>query len=302
MAIRDQHDQQLYQKVTSFFLSKKSKVFVEKILISIGIILFTFHLILYAGNLYHVLPFSLSSTYFNHPLNTLYTPFSFILIAEVYLLIYYLPTSFTRSVGKQLEIVCLIEIRSVFKYVYDTENSKLWPWETPYFLHTIAAIGLAACLVLLYRIRPRREARLEDADLVTFIKLKKMIAMLLVIYLIGLSLYSFGHWCADILGYLKDPNHKVSDPNSIFYGEFFTALILVDVLLLLISSWYIDDFGITLRNCGFVISTIILRLSFNMDGWYSVSHSWFAGLLAVTMLLLQQGLKWRSKAVENRTD
>ena len=37
---------------------------------------------------------------FAHPLQTLYTPFSVILIAEVYLLVYYLPTSFCEVVGQ----------------------------------------------------------------------------------------------------------------------------------------------------------------------------------------------------------
>ena len=116
MTIQNKPKQSLYEVITYFFLSHK-KVVVEKSLISVGVVLFRIHLLLYAAKQYDLLPFALPPTYFSHPLNTLYTPFSFILIAEVYLLIYYLPTSFTRSLVKQLEIVCLIEIRSVFKYV-----------------------------------------------------------------------------------------------------------------------------------------------------------------------------------------
>ena len=89
MTKQNQAKQSPYEFIMSFFLSHKSKVFVEKTLISIGVILFSIHLLLYAAKQCDLLPFSLPPTYFSHPLNTLYTPFSFILIAEVYLLIYY---------------------------------------------------------------------------------------------------------------------------------------------------------------------------------------------------------------------
>ena len=53
--------------------------------------------------------------YLANPISAVYTPFSFILIYEVYLLIYYLPRSFAISIGKQFEIISLILIRRVFK-------------------------------------------------------------------------------------------------------------------------------------------------------------------------------------------
>ena len=293
MSDQNHISEQRYADFASFFLNHRSRQLIERTLVVFGVGLFTVHLLLYALHSINLFPVPLPPNLFSHPLNTLYTPFSVILIAEVYLLVYYLPTSFTRSVGKQLEIVCLIEIRSVFKYVYETEYTNQWPWETPYFLHTVSAVGLAVCLVLFYRLRPRREARLEENELTSYVGLKRTVAAILAVYLTALAVYSFSGWCLDVLSFLSDPSYQIKDPNSIFYGDFFTALILIDVLLLLISLWYIDDFGVTLRNCGFVISTIILRLSLSMDGWHAVAHAWFAGLLAVTMLLLQQGLKWR---------
>ena len=46
---------------------------------------------------------TLPASLFSHPLQSLYTPFSIILIAEVYLLVYYLPTSFARSWASRLK-------------------------------------------------------------------------------------------------------------------------------------------------------------------------------------------------------
>ena len=43
-------------------------------------------------------------------------------------------------------------------------------------------------------------------------------------------------------------------------------LIIVDVFLLLFSFFYTDQFHKVIRNSGFIISTILIRLSFSVDG------------------------------------
>jgi len=50
---------------------------------------------------------------FTNPIAAIYTPFSFILIYEVYLLVFYLPKSTTIYIGKQYEIITLILIRGI---------------------------------------------------------------------------------------------------------------------------------------------------------------------------------------------
>ncbi len=54
--------------------------------------------------------------------------------------------------------------------------------------------------------------------------------------------------------------------NDLFFDQFFTILILVDVVLLLISFFYTDEFHKIIRNSGFIISTILIRLSFGVSG------------------------------------
>ncbi|MGB0777912.1 MAG: hypothetical protein ACPGR7_07795, partial [Flavobacteriaceae bacterium] len=53
---------------------------------------------------------------------------------------------------------------------------------------------------------------------------------------------------------------------NLFFDEFFTVLILVDVVLLLISFFYTDKFHKIIRNSGFVVSTILIRISFGVSG------------------------------------
>ena len=80
-------------------------------------------------------------------------------------------------------------------------------------------------------------------------------------------------------------------------------LIFVDVILLVTSLRYLSDYGLILRNSGFVVATIILRLSFGMEAWGAVAHEVLAALLALTLLLLQAGLQsgHRRFGPENRT-
>ena len=61
------------------------------------------------------------------------------------------------------------------------------------------------------------------------------------------------------------------DINYIFFDDFFTVLILVDVLLVLFSFSHTDKFNKVIRNSGFVISTILVKLSFSVAGLQNVA-------------------------------
>ena len=74
----------------------------------------------------NIINFSSSTELLNNPISAIYTPFSFILIYEVYLLIYYLPKSFTTYITKQYEIITLIIIRKLFKDLSSLELTSNW--------------------------------------------------------------------------------------------------------------------------------------------------------------------------------
>ena len=262
---------------------------VEGTLVTTALVLFGLHLALYGMHAFWGL--GLPDSLFAHPLQTLYTPFSVILIAEVYLLVYYLPTSFARSLGKQVEIVALIEIRSVFK---DLDATSSWPWEATFFPHMLSALVLGAMLVLFYHLLPRRKARIEESELKQFVRFKTALAGLLAVAFVVLSVYSLGTWLWEIV---TTPDHLHSDLNHVFYNEFFTALILVDVLLLVVSFRYLDDFGMVLRNSGFIVATILLRRALGIEPWHALAYEITAAALAVGMLLLERGLNARESGL-----
>jgi hypothetical protein len=285
-------------RLADFLLSASARKAVEHGLVRVSMVLFLLHCILFVMHEAGWLPFRMPESLFGHPLHILYTPFSAILVAEVYLLVFHLPSSFARSMGKQLEIVSLIEIRSVFRDLSALQEGgatqATMPWEDAFFPHIVGAVLLGAALVGFYRILPRRQARLEEVDLARFIRFKRHLAALLCVVLAALAAWSFGHWLTDLVVYAGGGNAHPIDPNSIFYGDFFTALIFVDVVLLVTSLRYLSDYGLILRNSGFVVATIILRLSFSMEGWTAVAHEILAATLALILLLLQMGLGWGS--------
>jgi hypothetical protein len=79
-------------------------------------------------------------------------------------------------------------------------------------------------------------------------------------------LYTLIDWSAGISGLSANKLPSFESINNLFFDQFFTVLILVDVVLLLISFFYTDKFHKIIRNSGFVISTILIRMSFVSSG------------------------------------
>ena len=88
----------------------------------------------------------------------------------------------------------------------------------------------------------------------------------LVPILIILCIYNLYDWLHSAL-----INQNITENlSSVFFVDFFTILILVDVFILLISFGYTDRYAQIIRNTGFIISTILLRLSFSVSDLSSV--------------------------------
>jgi len=95
-------------------------------LLLISIFGFIIHLLLILGKKYDVFHSRIDNILLTDPISAIYTPFSIILIYEIYLLIHYLPRSFTTSVSKQFEIISLIVIRRIFADIPHIEITASW--------------------------------------------------------------------------------------------------------------------------------------------------------------------------------
>ncbi|MCL9980392.1 MAG: hypothetical protein NBV77_03000 [Bacteroidia bacterium] len=255
-----------------YLLSNQSKHQGEKIILRVAIISYLIHLVLIF--LSHQGLINTDLKFLNNPVSAIYTPFSFILIYEVYLLIFYLPQSTSSYIGKQYEIITLIVIRRIFK---DIGNLELVPnWfqnanDLQFTFDTFTSLLLFAMIYVYYNTTEKRTSTsndhpsITDTNTLNFLRLKKYIAIMLVPVLFFLAINSFLTWAMEMNQHTSSLK-LLANVNNVFFDEFFTVLIIVDVLLLITSFFYTDKFHVIIRNSGFVISTILIKISFSVEG------------------------------------
>ena len=255
----------LHKKV---FSEKNIKSF-ETLVLYFAIAGFLIHLALVFLNLkYDVNYFVGLDSLLSNPISALYTPFSFILVYEAFLLIYYFPRSFTTSIAKEYEIISLVLIRKIFEDIPQLDiSSGIYNQQSLLLLYDLIAIIIIFYLIFLFRKTiasiPKRKT---NENLVRFISYKKILSIVLVPILLFLCLSNLFDWTYSIF----INNEIVKNINAVFFIDFFTILILVDVFILLLSFQYTDRYHQIIRNTGFIISTILLRLSFSLSGLPSV--------------------------------
>lgn len=206
---------------------------------------------------------------FVNPISAIYTPFSFILIYEAFLLIYFLPRSFTTSIAKQFEIMSLILIRKIFKDIPNVELDDNWIQNENnlQLIYDLAGVLIVFFLIYLFKKLKEDLPKLPvHQNLDRFISYKKLISLFLVPTLSLLCIFSFLDW----YNYVFLGIGTSSNIDYLFFESFFTILILVDVFILLVSFQYTERYSQLIRNTGFIISTILLRLSFSSVGLTSL--------------------------------
>lgn len=219
----------------------------------------------------------------NDPISAIYTPFSLILIYEVYLLLFYLPRSFTSCVVKQFEIISLIVIRKIFKDIPTIDLGIDWYRSGQNLQLLTDLIGFLLLFLLIYWFyssKKRLPVRVIRPTLKRFINSKKIVSLALLATLSLMLVYSFAIWLVDAInGAALFTAQKL---DGLFFNQFFTVLILADVIILLISFRYTEEYSKLIRNTGFIIATILLRLSFSATDYFKMVLI----LIAVSFALL----------------
>lgn len=280
----------LLNKLYQIFLSEYAKKRIEKIILYVALIGFFIHLVLIYLSKFGIISSLAESELFKNPISAIYTPFSFILIYEVYLLIYYLPKSFTNYITKQYEIITLIIIRKLFKDLSAIELSSDW-FDIKgdlQFTYDILASIILFYLIYQFQKQGMRKSEQKSSNkpkIERFILRKKIIAIVLVPLFFSMALFTLFNWTSGISLTSNDfPGFETI--NNLFFDEFFTVLILVDVVLLLISFFYTDKFHKIIRNSGFVVSTILIRMSFGVSGLISTVLIVMAVLFGLAIILI----------------
>jgi len=247
---------------------------VERFFLQIAIISFVIHLGLIFLINFSVVSINTTSELLKSPIAAIYTPFSFLIVYEVYLLIYYLPRSVTSYVNKQYEIILLIIMRRLFKDLSNLKISSDWftiKYDLQFTYDLLSSLLLFYLIYIFYSQSQKKyhtnitNEKIEKGRL-KYTTIKKNVASLLVPVVFILAIYSFVSWLVEIAITFEKSAEVFKNINNIFFEQFFSLLIIVDVILLLVSFFYTDQFHKVIRNSGFIISTILIRLSFTVEG------------------------------------
>ena len=264
---------------------------VERVIINCALIGFVAHLLLIFIAKHIPLNSSMLAQLPSSYLKAIYTPFSIILFYEVLTLVVILPRSIVIFIGKQYEIITLIVIRSFFHDIadYDLDKPDIYTFGflKDISLDLIGALLLFFLTTLYYQLFAKtKKSKSEPSEKRTrFIHIKKTAAVVLSVLLLVLSVFSFVNWAVHLY-YVSAEGIAPHDPNSVFYKDFFSVMIFVDVFLLILSFIYSGSYDLIFRNGGFVISTILVRIALTAQKPFNIYFALTALLFGVLLMVL----------------
>ena len=279
------------EKIFDSTFQKKNVNKFRKLINVLSILGLIIHLFLiYLSNTFSVSWLAgMSSNY----LAALYTPFSFILFYEVFLLVISIPRSTSISIALQFEIVSLVIFRNVFKDIadfghgplsFDNVIVKRLILDMVGGLITVFLVSVFYYLVKRSKVNTHEEP--PSDELYTFLKRKKTIALCLSALLIIMSFTNFYTWAMSVYHHIFDLEHPPVNISHLFYIDFFNVMIFTDVFILLISMFHQTSYRFVVRNIGFIISTILIRFSLTAPKPYDVEIAIFAILFGIIIMLI----------------
>jgi hypothetical protein len=207
--------------------------------------------------------------------------FTVILVLEIISLIFVIPCSFSRSVGKQFLILALILMRNAFKELSYFDEPVTFYGNEEAILRIVCdgfgAVIIFALLGVFYLVQNRYgDAGDRKVDnLYQFVAAKKGVALCL--------LFSF-----IVMGGLTGYKFATGYPYIYFFNDFYTLLIITDILLVLVAQRYNHSPYAMFRNSGFALCTMIIRLALVAPAYYNVLMGVSAVLLAIGLTLVSQ--------------
>ena len=181
-----------------------------------------------------------------------------------------------------MRLATLLVVRDILKRLSEVEGTEGWEISSDLgFLLVECAAFLALFYTSLtyFRISDNSTKSGDmSGDIAVFVESKRFVANFMLIVFLLTAAYSFFTWIASV----QDGGGSVS--RVIFFLDFFTFLILADILILLVSYWFYTDFGNLARNTGFVLSTVIIRVAISSEGVSAMVLFTLSGLLGIAIL------------------
>ena len=163
----------LGSKIFDLIFSEENRKKIEGFTIWTATIGFIFHLSLVLLNNNSIINIGNESLLLTNPISAIYTPFSIILYYEIFLLIFYLPRSFTTSILKQFEIISLIIIRRIFYDIPKLDlNAESWLGNPDNLQITYDLLCILILFFLIYLfnlVKSRIETKKSSKSIIRFI-------------------------------------------------------------------------------------------------------------------------------------
>ena len=276
-------------------LGDKTDAFLRRLAINLAIIGFLVHLFACVLYRFEYLDLSDTNDFFDSYLDSLYTPFSIILAYEVYELIRAIPESFSNSIGKQFEVISLLVVRDIFKNLAEIDDSNVNAVDSDVIFIAVEALAFtilfATALYFRKMTNSSGDSGGRDPAIQRFIKQKQTLACALALVYVLVASYSFSSWT---FGFIDGDNDL---SRTVFFLDFFTWLIVSDIIILLSSYKHITDFLQLARNTGFVLSTVIIRVGIGTPGYTGAVLFILSAVLATSVLRLSM-LDWENPTPE----
>jgi len=175
-----------------------------------------------------------------------------LVVIEVLDMVFVLPESVSHYVAKQFEIFCLILVRRSFKELTVYEGTVGFIQDFRPLLHIASEAGGAllvfGALAVFFKLQRRKQPQDCGERLSDFITIKKSLALLLLLVFAGLGAARIAIFAAG--GEMLK-----------FFELFYTYLIFVDVLIIILSHAYFPVFHAVFRNSGYALAVLLIRLA-----------------------------------------
>ena len=284
----------LYEKITYLFDPlhywwEHDKMY-RKIAVAL-IVLFLTSLIVIEMKRRGLLPEALASLVPRNHFYAVSSAFTVVLMLEVISLIFTLPCSFSRSVGKQFEILSLILMRNAFKELSQFPEPISFAGNVEAILHILSdgfgALLVFALLGYYYQVQSKAsDEPMQSVDLYSFVAAKKGIALLLLCTFLAMGAKSLF-------------DSATGQEQTDFLHQFYTVLILTDILVVLISQCFQPSFFAVFRNSGFALSTLIIRIALAAPPYYNVLLGLAAAVFAIALTKISSSLFVKKKRVNS---
>ena len=204
--------------------------------------------------------------------------FTLILGMELLSLIFVLPASLSRTMGKQFEILTLILLRNAFKELPKFGEPVEIDLGNLFQIGEIAAsAGAALCVFLclgVYRhLQQQRHFIHNDVQRQRYIMSKKLLA--LILFGIFTAIGAEHVWAA--------VNGLPAPGGSGFFETIYTVLIFADIAMVLIAQRYMPSYFAVFRNSGYVIGTLLMRLALSAPPYLCAALAVFAALYVLAL-------------------